>query len=233
MKIYAIIFCLICAVVLAAVAPVAAETIGGDQGWYLVHANVDGASVYFDKDFKGTITAGTLTVPVYTTGTPYKAFTVSMDGYKTFTESITMHPAKGETLDLYATLQATTPPVGPIGGDQGWYVVHANVDGAAVLFDNDFKGTITGGTLTVPVYTTGTPYKTLTISKTGYTTYAAPITQYPGKGESVDLYATLNPAPTPTPTPIPTTAKSPLEGFVVLGALIAAGCLFVGLKRTH
>ena len=48
-------FVLIAAVaVIAAMLPssAAAATIGGDQGWINVHCNVDGASVYFDGEYK-------------------------------------------------------------------------------------------------------------------------------------------------------------------------------------
>ena len=85
------------------------------------------------------------------------------------------------------------------GGDQGWYVVHCNVYGANVYFDNNFVGTIQQGTLTFPALTTGS-YQTLTVRKNGYTTYTQNLTLAPGKGESVDLYATLNPLPDTTPT---------------------------------
>ncbi len=202
----------------------AAETIGGDQGWYVVHANVDGADVYFDGDYKGQIANGELNVPVYTTGTPYKAYSVSKDGYTTYTAQIDQYPAKGETIDLYATLNSASPTPGQIGGDQGWYVVHANVDGADVYFDNELKGQIANGELSVPIYTTGTPYQTYTVSRAGYTTYTAEVSQFPAKGETVDLYATLNPA-TPAPT-----QQSPISPITVLIGILGAGMLLV-LRR--
>jgi hypothetical protein len=46
-------------------------------------------------------------------------------------------------------------------GDIGWYSVHANVDGAAVMFDNDAKGKIAKGILSVLVFVTGTPHRRL------------------------------------------------------------------------
>jgi len=42
------------------------------------------------------------------------------------------------------TAAATTAPA-LIGGDMGAYLINANVDGANVTFDKDFKGAITGG----------------------------------------------------------------------------------------
>ena len=85
------------------------------------------------------------------------------------------------------------------GGDMGWYVIHCNIYGVNVYLDDRFVGTISQGTLTVPALTTGT-YKTLTVRKNGYTTYTQNLTIVPGKGMSVDIYATLNPIPDTTPT---------------------------------
>jgi len=42
------------------------------------------------------------------------------------------------------TASATTVPA-LIGGDMGAYLINANVDGANVTFDKDFKGAIPGG----------------------------------------------------------------------------------------
>ena len=204
----------------------AAEPIGGNQGWIAVHCNVDGAQVYFDGTYEGVITGGILTVPVYSTGTPLKSFTVSKTGYTTYTGSIPAMPGKGETFDVYATLNPVVAPTTPavIGGGQGWYVVNCNVNGATVTFNNQVVGVITQGTLTVPVYTTGTPYQTYTVSMNGYLPYTAALTSVPAPGQSIQLYATLNPAPTvpPTavPTPAPTKASLPLT-LIVIGLGIA------------
>ena len=213
--------------VFSIMAPVSAqESIGGDQGWYVVHCNVDGASVFFDNDYKGEISAGELSVPVYTTGTPYKTYSVSKDGYTTFSDDVKGVPGKGETIDLYATINPTEPTQPPvIGGDQGWYLVHCNVDGASVYFDNDDKGVIASGELSVPVYTTGTPYKTYTVSKDGYTTFTEAISQYPAKGETVDLYATLNPATVPT-------TKAPL-GMGLAFVALAGAMLVLAVSRKN
>lgn len=90
------------------------------------------------------------------------------------------------------------------------------------MFDNEVEGTISKGVLSVQVYTTGTPYKTYTLTKDGYTAYTGSIDRYPGKGETIDLYVTMNPAPAPTP-------KSPLSpvlagcALLIVGLLLAAG----------
>ncbi|MCX6699128.1 MAG: hypothetical protein NTV68_04240 [Methanomicrobiales archaeon] len=208
---------------------VSAAPIGGNQGWYKVICNVDGATVFFDSTYEGAISAGSLTVPVYTTGTPFKTYTVQKDGYTTYTGNMIGVPAIGETLDLYATLNPvvpTTPAV--IGGSQGWYQVNCNVNGAQVTFDNTVVGTIAQGSLTVPVYVTGTPYKTYSVSMPGYVTYTSPVTAYPAAGETVQLYATLNPQPTTTPT----TKPSPVGIEVALGALVIAGACGILFRRT-
>ncbi|MCK9580751.1 MAG: PEGA domain-containing protein [Methanoregula sp.] len=91
-------------------------------------------------------------------------------------------------------------PVMAIGGNEGWIEVRCNVDGASVLFDGTHKGVISGGSLTVPVYTTGSPYTTFTVEKPGYYSYSGPLAM-PAAGETTTVYATLNPVPvTPTPT---------------------------------
>ena len=107
--------------------------------------------------------------------------------------------------DTYTvTLKATNPygtdtvvkegyitVIGPIGGDKGYYLVHSNVDGANVLFDDVNEGTIANGTLLVEVYVTGTPFRTFTVQKCGYFPLTQNITGYPAKGETVNLYANL------------------------------------------
>ncbi|EHQ36624.1 PEGA domain-containing protein [Methanoplanus limicola] len=194
-----------------------AATVGGDQGWYNVHCNVDGAAVYMDGNYMGEIVNGILTVPVYSTGTPYKTVSVEMPGYTTWTENIDTNPAAGEQEDIYATLNPVpTPEPIMIGGDTGYYVVYCNVDGADVYFGSDYKGQTANGELTVEVYTTGTPYTTYSVQKSGYTPFTAQITEYPEKGDTVKLHATLNPAPAPEPT------KSPVAPGIILFSVMAA-----------
>lgn len=76
------------------------------MGIYRIHCNVDGATVYFDSDYKGEIAGGILDVPVYVTGTPYRTFTIEKGGYKTYTGAITSVPGKGQVIDIYAKLSA-------------------------------------------------------------------------------------------------------------------------------
>jgi hypothetical protein len=87
----------------------------------------------------------------------------------------------------------------PIGGDQGWIVVHCNEDGASVSLDGEYKCTTSGGQCSIPVYSMGTPYTGFSVRKSGYTPdpYTGSIPRMPGMGETVDVYTTLNPVPPP------------------------------------
>ena len=89
------------------------------------------------------------------------------------------------------TAAATTAAPQMIGGDKGAYLINSNVDGANVTFDNDFEGVITNGQLKVEVYTTGTPFRVVTVAKSGYDTAKVNITSYPAKGETVVMNITL------------------------------------------
>jgi hypothetical protein len=93
---------------------------------------------------------------------------------------------------------AAVPAASAIGGDQGWIEIRCNVDGARVYFDGAEKGVISGGSLTVPVYTTAAPFHSVTVEKSGYTTYSGELSM-PTAGETKIVYATLNPIPTPVP----------------------------------
>ncbi len=199
--------------------------VGGDEGWYAVVCNVDGAAVYFDSAYKGTISAGSLTVPVYSTGTPYRTWRVEKSGYMTSTGTLPAAPAKGRTVTVSVTLspvvtEAPTaqPTTAAPGSEKGYIVIHANVEGATVTVGSSTVGTIRNGILRVPVSTTGTPYSAFTVSKAGYTTATGTVPRQPAAGETVDLYVTLSPAP---PAPVPT-PESPLPLPVVgLGILVA------------
>ena len=74
----------------------------------MVHSNIDGAQVFFDNDFKGNVSNGTLNVSVFITGTPYRNYTLKLNGFNDVTEPIKVRPHKGETVDLYAILVPST-----------------------------------------------------------------------------------------------------------------------------
>jgi hypothetical protein len=129
----------ILALVLLAIIPVAGESIGGGEGWIRIDCNVDGAAVSFNGEHKGVISGGSLTVPVYTSGTPYSSFAVSMPGYITYNGGLSM-PAEGQTVTYYATLNpiytpTTSPPVLP-----GSISVESSPSGADIYLDGSYRG---------------------------------------------------------------------------------------------
>ena len=180
------------------------EPVGDQIGTYRFTSNVEGAYVFLDGDFQGVIENGALSVQVHTTGTPFRRYAVQASGYLTAAGAIPRVPAGGEIITIPATLTPRATPT-PIGGDRGAYLIYCQVDGAMVSLDGDSVGTVENGEVFAPVYTTGTPYKTLRITASGYQPYSAPITRYPGKGEVVHLYAYLDPLP-------PATTAAPIGG---------------------
>ena len=78
-----------------------------------------------------------------------------------------------------------------IGGDTGYYLIHCNIDGAEVSFDQDFKGIITDGTLLVKIYLTATPYHRYSVSKAGYVTVNEALPSYPAKDQTKDIFVTM------------------------------------------
>lgn len=120
--------------VLLAVSPVLA--LGGEEGWIDVRCNVDGASVSFDGQYKGIISGGSLTVPVYTTAAPYKSFTVEKSGYNPYSGSLEM-PKAEQTLTVYATLNPVPTPV-PV--NYGTISVESQPAGAQIYFNGNYRG---------------------------------------------------------------------------------------------
>jgi hypothetical protein len=83
-----------------------------------------------------------------------------------------------------------------LGCDRGWIRVNCNVNGATVSFDDLSSGcTITGGSCDTEVTTTIMPFRTFTVQKPGYQTFTGPVSSWPAKGQTINLYATLNPVP--------------------------------------
>jgi hypothetical protein len=211
--------------------------IGGDQGWYKVTCNVNGASVYIDNTYKGTISGGSLSIPVYSTGTPYSTYRVEKSGYVTATGRVPSSPAKGQTVTFHVALTQSgtaapttvaTTVASPLGSGKGYLAFHTNVDGATVTIGTFMAGiTKSDGLLTVPVSTTGTPFEAFTVTKSGYATATGTVPRQPAQGETVDIYVTLT---AEQPTPVPTTQQSPLPLFIILGS-IAGAALLAGVRR--
>jgi hypothetical protein len=103
------------------------------------------------------------------------------------------------------TVTITIPTVHPtsVGGGKGYIDTYCNVDGASVAFDGSYQCTIAQGVCTVGVSPSGTPIRTISVSKSGYTPWSGPISHMPADGEHVAVYATINPVTTqPTIPPV-------------------------------
>nr|WP_330217428.1 PKD domain-containing protein [Methanosphaerula palustris] len=136
------------------------------------------------------------------TTTAYRNFQFTYWQAGTYTIEQTATNAAGSSMKTVEVIVPATTPTPtitfpPIGGDQGWYTVHCNVDGATVIFDQTTMGTIAQGILKIPVYVTGSPYGTYTVQKDGYSTVSGVITEHPGKDQNVDITVHLTPTSTP------------------------------------
>lgn len=83
----------------------APPAIGGSIGYIRILGNVEGAKVYFDADFKGSLSNGVLVVPVYITATPYRMINVRAEGYIPWSTPLTRYPEEGGTIDYTVTLE--------------------------------------------------------------------------------------------------------------------------------
>ncbi|WP_332449293.1 PEGA domain-containing protein [Methanoculleus sp.] len=155
----------------------AVTAIGGDEGWYRVHCNVDGASVYFDGQYQGATSGGSLYVPVYSTGTPYSTIRVERNGYKAYSGSLPSGPAAGETRDVYATLQ----PVETYGS----IYVTSNPSNAAIYLNGNYRGV---APLTITDLTPGT--YSLTADRSGYQSDYTTVTVRAGQQSNVQFTLT-------------------------------------------
>ena len=119
------------------------------------------------------------------------------------TREPTTEPTTRVTTSLPTTKPIETITIQPtiIGAGKGWIDTYGNVDGAQVYFDGRPQGVIAGGILSVAVAVSGTPVSTVSVSKSGYTTWSGSISHMPADGEHVAVYATINPIPTPTTIP--------------------------------
>ncbi|WP_062399550.1 hypothetical protein [Methanogenium cariaci] len=150
MKRYAV--CLVLFVLLSGLPLVGANCqTGTEPGYYIVHwYTYDSAEVYFDDEYKGTISDSELVVPVNLTALPYRRYSITKEGHATFTGYINSVPAPGETIDLHPWyVQTEQPEPEWDGGDLGWYVVHESKsrEGSSVYFDRTYMGEIADGTL--------------------------------------------------------------------------------------
>jgi hypothetical protein len=121
------------------------------------------------------------------------------------TELPTVLPQTTEVTEMPTVTAPVTeePTVEPsvVGGGKGYIDTYCNVDGASVSFDGLYKCTIAQGMCTVGVSPTG-HISTITVSKSGYTTWSGSLSSMPADKQHVAVYATLNPVPTQTTPPI-------------------------------
>lgn len=116
-----------------------AGAVGGDMGWYTIHCNVNGASVYFDGNYKGDIAGGVLSVAVYSTAAPYSEVSVQKQGYPTATTTLPTAPSPGETVNVYVTLNPGPTATATESGTGGFYIT-TSPSGARIHVNNIYQG---------------------------------------------------------------------------------------------
>ena len=166
-----ILVCLIAAV------PAVTAQIGGGEGWITIRCNVDGASVYFDGQYQGMISANQLTVSVYTTGTPYRTYSVEKSGYYTASGDIVM-PQAGQTRTYTATLQLMPTPT-PVP-EYGSISVDSSPSGAAIYLNGNYRGI---APVTINAVRAGS--YSVSAEMSGYYTYSTTTTVYAGSMSNV------------------------------------------------
>ena len=230
-------FYLVCILLLAASFPAAAAAVGAeDAGRYVVHwFNGDGAEVYFDGEYRGTIAETELIIAADPAAPAVREYTIR-DGerlmYTGFVESV---PAAGETIDLFPQrYQVERPAPGAEVSETGWYLIY-EPDGEEIYIDNTFAGVVEGGTLRVAVNTTLPPPEEFVCrNKDRGTMSRCQLPPLPPPGGTVHVYTRVQPAPhfsvsvTPNTSSLPAeTVPTSLPGF---GAAVAAAGLLVAAR---
>jgi len=154
-----------------------AQMIGGDEGWVRVHCNAEGASASLSGGPGCTISGGECSIAVYSTGTPYTGFLVRKSGYTPdpYTGSLPGMPGKGETVDVYATLNPIPPPPA-----YGSIRVTSSPSGAAVYLNGNYRGTTP---LTISDIQEGS--YSIEADLYGYRAYSTTVSVYAGQQASV------------------------------------------------
>lgn len=152
-----------------------------------------------------TLTEPTETVPtVVTYETTITVPTVVTPETTVTVPTVVTLPETTVTVPTVVTPPTTEPTItiGPTqaGGGKGYIDTYCNVDGAAVAFDGTYQCTIAQGVCTVGVSPTG-HVQTVTVTKSGYSTWSGDLSGMPSDGQHVAVYSTINPLSTPTSTP--------------------------------
>jgi hypothetical protein len=142
----------------------------------------------------------------------------------THTTVVTTEPTAKPTTEptTTRTTVVTTEPTITLGGGKGYIDTYCNVDGASVSFDGTYECTIEQGVCTVAVSPTGTPIRTISVSKSGYVTWSGSLPGMPENGQHVPVYSTLNPTPT-----APTTAPPVQTGTIYAQSAPAGAAIYL------
>lgn len=169
-------------------------------GRYVVHwHNADGAEVWFDGEYRGTIDGTSLTVEVNPADSPFAHYSVMSKGSAAYTGCITAVPEPGETIDLFPqNIVTVPPPPGTAGNDAGWYVIHAHDEGASVYVDGRYIG---DGEVRVPANATSPPYERFRVVDPDGSGYTVTFSATPPPGGEVHYYPWVQPAPYWSPAP--------------------------------
>lgn len=200
----------------------AADTAAKEVGYYIVRI-VDAscgcplsgpAAVYFDGVYVGEIERGRLEIPVNITDGPFWQFTVDMEDFKTYTGPIPNTPAANSSVTITGEMEPLPPE-----NDPARYRIRCPVEGAAVFFDGEHIGSITGGELVVDYEAGSDPHTAFSVEAVGYEPVSGIIPGTPPRpGETIELVVEMDPLSTPTPAPSPL----PLTfGILALGAAVA------------
>lgn len=146
--------------------------IGDDYGFFKIDTYPQGADVYFDSGYQGT---SPVLVKVMTTATPSHDLKISMNGYRDYTQHISMNPGSGQTVPLYISLSPYA--------QYGSIAVTSNPSGALATLDSG-QQYLTPCTFTLVLPGT----HMLTVSKAGYNTYSQQVSVSTG---SQSVYAPL------------------------------------------
>jgi hypothetical protein len=184
------------------------EPPGPQVGWLTILSTPSGAEVSIDGTAAGVtpvigreLGAGSHSIVITMAGyEPYHAEKSIGNGEQAAVDAtlkeipVTLVPTSRPTTEP-TFIPITTGPVVPcLGCDKGWLRVHCNVDGATVSFDDLSAGcTVAGGSCDTEVITTIMPFRTFTVQKPGYEIFTGTVSTWPAKGQTIDLYSTLNP----------------------------------------
>ena len=102
-------------------------------------------------------------------------------------------------------IAADNSPGSNVGGDTGYYALNSDPSGASVTVDGDDAGVTP---VVYPVYTTGSPGHTITMTLSGYQPWSQYYPGNPPAGGTITVNAELVPIPVTLPTPPPVVGEN-------------------------